>query len=526
MADYARLLIAKIIHDGDLSSPLTSGVMEEWFEDDEHQVFSWMLEYLDRYSQTPTLAAFRHQFPVYKLPPVEEPIDYYIDQFRDQRKRTLLVDAIISADDALKQGDSNSAESRLSHGLSQIQQEMAALTASEDRWPVLNEAALYGLPGEVVALFDPHTEADPVAILTTFLAMFGAMAASVVGEAPHAMAESAIHPGRIYPLQVGDTSRARKGSALQNMRRLFNLVDADFMASQVRSGFGSGEALIHYVSDAPDKRTILWVPEFARLLTIANSWTMSTLSPIVRQAWDGDMLEHRTQKQVLVAENAHLVIIGQITEEELKARLTNTEIFSGFLNRFLPFCVTRSKLLPSGGNLEDSEIKRLARRINRTLTKVQDYGRMYRSPAAEKRWEWCYERIAEDEAVGLLGAATARAEAQVLRLSVLYALTDGSSTIEVPHLKAAWFLWRYSRDSAAYLFGDSVGSEVADTIIAALRRSGDSGLSRTEISALLGRHKSKKEIDVALEILASRRLIAPVTKGKRKPNEERFRATN
>lgn len=173
MADYARLLIAKIIHDGDLSSPLTSGVMEEWFEDDEHQVFSWMLEYLDRYSQTPTLAAFRHQFPVYKLPPVEEPIDYYIDQFRDQRKRTLLVDAIISADDALKQGDSNSAESRLSHGLSQIQQEMAALTASEDRWPVLNEAALYGLPGEVVALFDPHTEADPVAILTTFWPCLG-----------------------------------------------------------------------------------------------------------------------------------------------------------------------------------------------------------------------------------------------------------------------------------------------------------------------------------------------------------------
>jgi hypothetical protein len=32
----------------------------------------------------------------------------------------------------------------------------------ERTWPVLAPEALYGIPGKVVAMFEPHTEADPV----------------------------------------------------------------------------------------------------------------------------------------------------------------------------------------------------------------------------------------------------------------------------------------------------------------------------------------------------------------------------
>lgn len=35
-------------------------------------------------------------------------------------------------------------------------------------WPVLDTEALYGLAGEVVRLYEPHTEADPVALLVSF----------------------------------------------------------------------------------------------------------------------------------------------------------------------------------------------------------------------------------------------------------------------------------------------------------------------------------------------------------------------
>ncbi|MEJ7873117.1 MAG: hypothetical protein WKF67_12740, partial [Rubrobacteraceae bacterium] len=40
-------------------------------------------------------------------------------------------------------------------------------------WPRLDEAALHGLPGDVVRAFEPHTEADPVAVLANLLAAFG-----------------------------------------------------------------------------------------------------------------------------------------------------------------------------------------------------------------------------------------------------------------------------------------------------------------------------------------------------------------
>jgi hypothetical protein len=48
---------------------------------------------------------------------------------------------------------------------------------------------------------------------------------------------------------------------------------------------------------------------------------------------------------------------------------------------------------------------------------------------------------------GLLGALTARAEAQVIRLALLFALLDKEGSIGVAHLKAALAFWRYCEAS-------------------------------------------------------------------------------
>ena len=45
-------------------------------------------------------------------------------------------------------------------------------------WPdPMNEAALHGITGDFVRMVDPTTEADPVAVLLSFLAAFGAVVA-------------------------------------------------------------------------------------------------------------------------------------------------------------------------------------------------------------------------------------------------------------------------------------------------------------------------------------------------------------
>ena len=82
--------------------------------------------------------------------------------------------------------------------------------------------------------------------------------------------------------------------------------------------------------------------------------------------------------------------------------------------------------------------------------------------------------------MGLSGSVTDRAEAQVTRLSMLYALGDGTEVIKAEHLKAALALWQYVADSARYSFGNRLADLNAQKIIEALRTHPD-GMTRTEI---------------------------------------------
>ena len=125
---------------------------------------------------------------------------------------------------------------------------------------------------------------------------------------------------------------------------------------------------------------------------------------------------------------------------------------------------------------------------------------MHRTEAAEQRWEAIYTGLAEEQP-GLLGAITARAEAQVLRLSCIYALLDKTDTVEVPHLDAAYALWRYCEDSARHIFGDRLGDPLADELRRMLRLAGPDGLTKTDINNALGRHVKSPLIGQALASL-------------------------
>ena len=59
-------------------------------------------------------------------------------------------------------------------------------------------------------------------------------------------------------------------------------------------------------------------------------------------------------------------------------------------------------------------------------------------------WETIYGRLSEGQP-GLLGAVTSRAEAQTVRLALIYALLDGASNIDLPHIMAALAVWEYLR---------------------------------------------------------------------------------
>jgi DNA replicative helicase MCM subunit Mcm2 (Cdc46/Mcm family) len=127
---------------------------------------------------------------------------------------------------------------------------------------------------------------------------------------------------------------------------------------------------------------------------------------------------------------------------------------------------------------------------------------MTRDDAAAALWAQIYPRLSTGRP-SLFGAVTARAEAQVMRLALLYALADCAEAIEREHLEAALEVWRYCFDSAAYIFGTRLGDTTADRILEALRDAGAEGLRRWAISNVFDGHKSTAEIERALNLLAT-----------------------
>ncbi|MDX6320118.1 MAG: hypothetical protein QOD35_3518, partial [Nocardioidaceae bacterium] len=199
--------------------------------------------------------------------------------------------------------------------------------------------------------------------------------------------------------------------------------------------------------------------------------------------------------------------------------ITATELANGFFNRFLVIAVQRSQELPFGGRLAGDELKHV-REMTLTALRFAALPReLTFDPQARERWIEVYGPLSRGEQ-GLLGAATRRAEAHVIRLAALYATLDCAEHITLPHLEAALAVWRYSAHSARWIFGDSLGDPTADEIWA-LAKTRSTGVTRTEVRDLFSRNKKAREIERALTVLeeAGRLQRTTVTDGRGRPSE-------
>lgn len=381
-------------------------------------------------------------------------------------------------------------------------------------WPLMDPAAHHGLAGEVVARILPHTESDPVALLLQYLVSFG----NAVGRQPYYLIEQTQHFANLFTLLVGQTSKSRKGTSAERIRAIFKIADPDWARERVLGGMSSGEGVISAVRDpayairkgveelvdagVSDKRLLLDEREFSGALAVLKR-EGSILSRIVRDAWDcAELLRTITKHSPTRATRALISIVGQITVEELRRTLDQTSMANGYANRFLFACVKRSKLLPHGGEMNEEITGVLGAQTLEALTAAREFGRVTMTKAAARHWVDVYAALSEG-APGLLGAITDRAEAQTIRLALVYALLDQAQQIDITHIEAALALWWYCAASARYIFGDIIGDPNADTILRALRNAGAAGLSRTDLFNLFGRNLMANKIDAALLVLLS-----------------------
>jgi hypothetical protein len=379
-----------------------------------------------------------------------------------------------------------------------------------------------------VRRIEPHTEADPAALLFQFLAAFG----NLISHDQYIVADGARHYLNLYGVLVGQSSKGRKGTSWNHIANLMERVEPEWRRDCVSYGLSSGEGLIWEVRDPieetrpirekgrhtgeyetfianhgeADKRLFIIESEFANVLKVMTR-EGNTLSAVIRSAWDCGDLKTMVKNSPAKATGAHISIIGHITRDELRRLLTQTESANGFANRFCWLAVKRSKCLPEGGAIHTVNFEDVVAELQAAVNFAKDFVEIRRDPEAKKLWHEVYPRLS-DAQPGMSGAVIGRAEAQVMRLSAIYALLDKSPMIRPKHHEAAMALWRYCEQSARWIFGTSTGDRNADKILQALRHA-QVGMTKTEISVeVFNRHASSAEIDEALRLLHGLHMVS------------------
>jgi hypothetical protein len=195
--------------------------------------------------------------------------------------------------------------------------------------------------------------------------------------------------------------------------------------------------------------------------------------------------------------------------------MASRELSNGFANRFIFFWAEGDKVNPFPKPTPKDVIEGFAHRIADVLLFAgadrhvdRDTYRMDFSPEAASLYAKLYrgelrDRSAGDHITGLLD----RRAPMLMRLAMIFALTDRTLIIDVPHINAAMAWVRYWTDSVKFIFQSAMDevateqvNETAADLIAFLKTTGRA--SRTElVRVCFSNHVRKDKLDRAIDEL-------------------------
>ena len=391
--------------------------------------------------------------------------------------------------------------------------------------PVPSEGCLYGLIGDIAReAAAANKEVNPYA---SALAAIVALSAGVGRGCFMSIGDDWHHP-RVFGLHVGRSGKGRKGTSTKLVTRIVrNLFDKhpDVSFKMHTGGLSSREGLVMMIHDGfkmgktevepvNDKRLFVVENEFVNVLH-QGARDGNTLSSALRDAWDGTSIKPATKTAPVYASDPHINLLGHITPGELVELMRQRELTNGFANRFVMIWAEQPGLDPTPSFTRKERLDELTDRVAKVLRFAQadryvdrDVTRMELTEAARQRYQKLYRSELQDHSAGerIAGLLTRRAP-YLLRLAMLFALTDLTHQIEVHHLDAALAWVRYWAESVKFVFASAYeeqatakAQEAAEAILDYLGTTASA--SRTEIMAkcFMG-HISKSMMDVAIDEL-------------------------
>ncbi len=348
--------------------------------------------------------------------------------------------------------------------------------------PQATDAMYYGLVGEISQVATRGSEVNRAASAANMIALLSAAAGPYhyvqVGDVRHALS--------LFLLHVGRSAVAGKGEAMALPNRILEAVNGmmqsvgasseevetavPFMGQNHTGGLSTGEGLARLVhdgihtkeSDEPpiwDKRLLVTEAELARIMEATRRRT-STLSPILRDLWDGGTIHPATKQTPISATDPHITLRAAITPLELRKYLPDGGATNGFLNRFLIYFAERTKDVPFPKRTSIEEIERLATKVRDVVKYMLGHYPSEKHQVAitmdaeaARMYEVVYPELrGRSGSTELVNSLLERRAPMVCRLAALFALTDFRMVIEARHMRAALAWSNYHRDSVEYLF--------------------------------------------------------------------------
>jgi Bifunctional DNA primase/polymerase, N-terminal len=328
----------------------------------------------------------------------------------------------------------------------------------------------------------PRTDASYEGLLLTTLVYAGAL----MGHTPVAFYGSREQHTNIMAMLVGTTGTSRKGTTVSLVHGALAQVTDGIKG--LKNSANSGEGLIALAAKRDGEPILLVEEEFERFLQ-SKGREGSTLSSILRQAFDDIPLTSATAAKVVRADVHHVALLANTTHEEVTGSFARVDLKNGFANRILWAGVFQRPNAPV--TIHDNALP---------LSLVTDLRAMFKwaglipkpliggvthqitDPARDMLTE---AAVRYGSGVGLAPFLSRRLDTIAARLALIYACLDLNRVIEVEHVAAALAVTDYAHDSAKWVFPETTGDARADLVLRHLQVAGF--LNYTELEALVGK---------------------------------------
>ena len=391
--------------------------------------------------------------------------------------------------------------------------------------PQPHSDCLYGLIGDIARAGSDNTEANPYGIAASALAYLGV----AVGRGPYMPIGDDWNHARLFFVHVGRSSRGRKGTAkklvIKRIAKAVEELDKDLAPHIHTGGLSTREGLALMIHDGwtqgkeevpaiNDKRLLAVEAEFANVLHQSKR-DGNTLSAALRDCFDGISIRPAVKTSRVWASDPHVGILADVTPSELRDLMAARELTNGFANRFIFFWAEGDKVNPFPKQTPNDVVATLAAAVVEVLRHAgahrhvdRDVHRMEFSDGAASAYARLYRGELRDRSAGeRISALLDRRAPVLLRLAMIFALTDRTFIIDVQHINAAMAWVRYWVDSVKFIFQSALDeveaaavTDTAERVIKYLREKGQATRTQLTRDCFVG-HIGRVQLDKALDEL-------------------------